>query len=102
MQARQQYRGRQNGEGCVGWPWDPYVRSYRFILFAADHDQEHLETLMGLQGMGNIGRHDQHLPGFHGGELATDGDFRLSIQNSDHGVKGCFVLTETLTCIKSK
>lgn len=28
------------------------------MSFAADHDKEHLESLMSLQGMGDIGRHD--------------------------------------------
>ncbi len=73
-----------------------------FMLFTADHDQEHLKSLLGMQGMGNVGRHDQHFPGFDNGGVSTDGDFRQPIQDGDHGVKGCLVLTETLPGIKRK
>jgi len=50
--------------------------------------------------MGNIGRHDEHLPGGDILRLAADGDFRLAVKNIDHRVKGSGVLTQSLARIE--
>jgi len=33
------------------------------LLLTPDHDQQHLELFRGMQGVGNIGQHDQHVTG---------------------------------------
>ena len=68
----------------------------RGVLLPADHDQEHLEPLPGVQGVGPVGRHNQHLAGRHRVGTAVDGDLGGAVEDADHCIERSGVLTQSL------
>ena len=69
---------------------------------AANHGQEHLERLRGVEGMGHVRRHEHGFPCPCLHELSTDGTLRPSVQHLDESVKGCGVLAQTLSLVKAE
>jgi len=69
-------------------------------LNSPDHDEQHFKLNLRKQGMGDIGGHDQHLPGFYRLHLAADGDFRLAVQHMHDRVIRRGVLGKPLPLVK--
>jgi hypothetical protein len=55
-----------------------------------------------MQGVRDIGRHDEHLSLCDCLRLSTEGYFGIAVQDIYHGVKRCGVFTQALILIKGK
>lgn len=57
------------------------------MRLSSDHGEDHLETLVSVQRMGVIGRHDNHLARFNGMCHAVDSHFGLTVDHLYGGIE---------------
>ena len=74
----------------------------KWLFSTADHRQHHLKPADCFQGVGLIGRHDDHLPSHKPKRHAGNRDFDFPLQHIDQGVERSGVFAEFLTGIEGE
>ena len=68
----------------------------------ANHGEQHLEALLGVEGVGHAGGHDEHFAGFGVVGHTAEEDFGFAVEDGDGGVEGGGVFGEALTLVEGK
>ena len=71
-------------------------------LLFLDHDQRHFEGLSCMEGMGEVGGHDDHVAGFGAKGFAVDDDAGDAFEDPDHGVERGGMGAEALAFVESE
>ena len=67
-----------------------------------DDRQQHFEVLLGVDGMGDVGGHDDDIAGLGDQGISTDRDFGFALKNLDDGVAGRRVGADAFTGAEGK
>lgn len=67
-----------------------------------NHCQYHLELCLGIESVGHVGRHDEHLACLYHELLAAYMDLSLAIHNLYNGVERSGMLAELLALVEGK